>query len=97
MGTNFFNHGFGSGPALGKIGAAVQPAAKYLRYVSPGASIAYGQGKSYNAAKVMPPSTGPYAGKVPTLADANRGYQAVAPLPAAKTVTPGNPDRAWSG
>lgn len=96
MGSNFFNsRGFGRGPTLGKIGSTVMPVAKVLRFASPGANVAYNQGKAYQAGKIMPPSTGPYAGVTPTLADANRMYQPKPVTPAVATPAPVN--GAWMG
>lgn len=75
MGTNFFKTGgFGSINA-GKFGNLVAPIAKYTQYVSPGAHMALEQANKYNVSKVMPVSTGYFAGKAPTLGDALAGYK----------------------
>lgn len=73
MGSSFF----------GKVGQKVEPVAKYLQYVSPGAHFGHEQGKAYTASQKMPASTGPFAGVTPTLADANRSYMPRAPAPIA--------------
>lgn len=70
MGSTFFS----SGSGVGKFASNLAPVDKYLRYVSPGASRQYKQGQEYQNRMNVDFGPTPFAGKQPTLADANAGY-----------------------
>jgi hypothetical protein len=101
MGTNFFKTGGFGGVTAGELGNYVKPVAKYMQYVSPGAHEALSQANKYNASQYVAPQPTPYyAGRTPTLADANAGYVTAANNVAQKL----NPaqqqqplNRAWMG
>lgn len=74
----------GSHSFFSKWGSGLDSVNSVLQYVSPGAHEEHQQGKAYTNRLNVPAAEAPYyAGKTPTLADANAGY-----VQAAKAMIP---------
>lgn len=100
MGTNFFKSGGFGLQNAGKVGTFVQPVAKYLKFASPGAGMADQMANRARRDNYVGSTPTPFAGKQPTLADANMGYvqaaRAIAPQQPNVQI-PQQPPRAWMG